>query len=271
MGLAQHVDGWSPAPVRAEDRLTAAPGLAFSAALDQPAPPTGTIPPLWHWFHFLDWPPTRALGPDGHPLTGHFLPPLPDRRRMIAGGRVSWRSPLRVGRTATRTSTLQGVEVKTGRTGDMVFVTVRHEISQDDNLCLVEEQDTVYRSGDKPRDFERPERPVHSNSPWQLRFRADPALLFRVSALTANSHRIHYDERYARRVERYPGLVVHGPLLALLMAELPRRAGETLSSLRYRLKKPVFLNDEVLVAGGPDGALSVVGAGIHAEAEARFD
>lgn len=271
MGLDQYLDGWRPGVVEVEDGLSGAPSAAFAAALDQPEVRGGALPPLWHWFHFLDWPPGGDLGADGHPLAGHFLPPVPDRRRMIAGGRVSWRAPLQLGRRATRVSALQGVEVKRGRTGEMVFVTVRHEVVQGGVLCLVEEHDVVYRSGDaRHRAFERPDRRVESDSPWQLRLHADSVLLFRMSALTANSHRIHYDESYARDVEGYPGVVVHGPLLALLMAELPRRAGERLASLRYRFKKPVFAGDEVLVTGGPDGGFAVVGAGIHAEAEARF-
>ncbi|WP_424189215.1 hypothetical protein ACOBQX_12225 [Actinokineospora sp. G85] len=271
MALARYLDGWQPGAVTSDDAVDPAPAAAFAAVIDQ-EPPEGVLPPLWHWFHFLDQPRGDELGPDGHPLRGRFLPPLPDRRRMIAGGRLSWRAPLRFGWSARRVSSLSGVEVKQGRGGEVVFVTVRHEISQRGALCLVEEHDVAYRSGDPgPKRFDRPQRTPQSESPWQLPLLADPVLLFRVSALTANPHRIHYDAPYARQEEGYPDLVVHGPLLALLMAELPRRAGEAMVSMRYRFAKPVFAGDPVLVTGGLDGALSVVGAGIHAEAEARFD
>ncbi|MER5183339.1 MaoC family dehydratase N-terminal domain-containing protein [Streptomyces sp. NPDC002896] len=259
-GLARYLDAWSPAPVTVRDLIAAAPVAALSAVLDQDttvADDGQELPPLWHWLHFLEWPPQRELGADGHPAHGHFLPPIPDRRRMFAGGRAEFTAPLRVGVTATRTSSLAKTEVKQGKTGEMAFVTVRHEISQDERVCVVEEQDLVYRCGEDERrragvalDLADAEAAV---APWQLSLRPTPTLLFRYSALTANAHRIHYDEPYARDVEGYPGLVVHGPLLVTLMLELARRHApeRQVRSLSYRLRKPVFADEHLLALGDP--------------------
>jgi 3-methylfumaryl-CoA hydratase len=221
------------------------------------------VPPLWHWFAFLEAVPQAQLGEDGHPAHGHFLPPVPDRRRMIAGGRVSLRAPLPLGADVTRRSALADVSVKTGRSGEMVFVTVRHELSADGAVAVVEEQDVVYRSqpaGAAPaRAHELP--PARSPSPadpgtWRLRLDPDEAMLFRFSALTYNAHRIHYDRPYVTEVEGYPGLVVHGPLLALLAVELPRRfaPGRPVTAFEYRLQRPVFAGSPVVADGiGPVG------------------
>ncbi|MFF1834786.1 MaoC family dehydratase N-terminal domain-containing protein [Streptomyces sp. NPDC058231] len=260
-GLARWLDPWSPAPLTAQDGLAAAPVAALSNVLDLDATAAGegeVLPPLWHWLHFLEWPPHRELGADGHPAHGHFLPPLPDRRRMFAGGRARFAAPLQVGAPARRTSDVAKVEIKRGRTGEMAFVTVRHEISQHGEICVTEEQDLVYRSGaDEQRraGFELDLGDAEpADTAWQFALRPTPALLFRYSALTANAHRIHYDLPYARDDEGYPGLVVHGPLLVQLMLELarrnePRRQVRTLS---YRLRKPVFAGEHVRVLGDPE-------------------
>jgi hydroxyacyl-ACP dehydratase HTD2-like protein with hotdog domain len=259
-GLEDYLADWAPPAEVTADVIGVTQAAALAAVLDVPeaAPADGdALPPLWHWLYFLDWPAHRELGEDGHPAAGHFLPPIPRRRRMIAGGRLRVHAPLRLGRAAERASALADVVTKRGRSGEMVFVTVRHEIRQGGTLCLVEEHDLVYRSGDRQSSstVERPTGSPRTGSPWRLPFVADPVLLFRISALTANAHRIHYDERYAREVEGYPGPVVHGPLLALLMAELVRRHApdRTVHTLRYRLRRPVFAGDPFLVHGGPAG------------------
>lgn len=259
-GLAGYLDSWHPAPVTTHDPLPAAPVAALSQVLDldtTAAAEGEALPPLWHWLHFLQWPAQRDLGPDGHPAHGHFLPPLPDRRRMFAGGRARFLEPLRVGTPTERTSSLAKVEIKHGRTGEMAFVTVRHDFSQAGVLCVSEEQDLVYRSGEDERRRAGfgldPADAEPASSDWQLLTRPSPALLFRYSALTANSHRIHYDEPYVRDVEGYPGLVVHGPLLVHLMLELVRRRAprRRLRSLSYRLRKPVFAGEQVCALGDP--------------------
>ena len=141
-GLAAHVDGWNPGPQTVTDELPPGPAAALAAVLDRPgdAPEAGEeLPPLWHWLYFLEWVPQAELGADGHPARGHFLPPIPERTRMFAGGRLRVHAPLRVGRVAERTSVLAGVNVKQGRAGELLFVTVRHEIRQDGELRVTDE------------------------------------------------------------------------------------------------------------------------------------
>lgn len=259
--LASHVESWHPEPATDEDALSPAPTAALSAVLDlaDPAAKSGDpLPPLWQWLYFLHWAPQQALGPDGHLRDARFLPPIPDRRRMFAGGRCEITEPLRLGQPAERTVSLAAVTPKQGRSGELLFVTERQEFRQDGRLCLVEEQDIVYRSGDgntarHPATLDASAEP-EPEGPWPLRLHPTETLLFRFSALTANAHRIHYDSPYCRDVEGYPGLVVHGPLLALLMLELVRRNApeRRVRSLSYRLHRPVFLGERLLADGTPD-------------------
>jgi 3-methylfumaryl-CoA hydratase len=254
--LGRYLELWRPEAVTDHDVLTEGPVAALAAVLDQPTP-EDTLPPLWHWLHFLEWPAQRQLGADGHPTDGVFLPPIPDRRRMFAGGRFSQHHPLTIGHPATRTRTVTNVVVKHGSSGEMAFVTVRSEISQDGQLCVTDEQDLVYRGGDDsargallPIDTEVV--PV-TDPAWQLALTPDPALLFRFSALTANAHRIHYDAPYVTDVEHYPGLVVHGPLLVLLMLEVVRRQDRQVATITYRLRRPVFAGEHLLAIGRQSG------------------
>jgi len=264
--LAAAVAGWSPGPVTTTARVDDEPARAFAALLDQPAPATGPGDPLplgWHWFHFLDRPATADLGPDGHPLAGHFLPPVPDRRRMFAGGRLRATAPIRVGDQVTRTTSVAAMEPKRGRSGEMLFVTLRSEFHREEELLLVEEQDVVYRSepaGDRPRPAPAPVPPADPLPPpaageLAVDLLPDAPMLFRFSALTYNAHRIHYDFPYATGVEGYPGLVVHGPLLALLLLEVPRRhlPGRRVAAFDYRLTRPAFAGLPVRATGRPDG------------------
>jgi 3-methylfumaryl-CoA hydratase len=258
---------------------------ALSRALGHAAPVAaegGELPPLWHWLSFLDWPSRDALGPDGHPHDAGLQPPIEDRRRMWAGGSVVVHEPLVIGEDMERTVEVVEVRPVSGRSGDLVFVTTRTTISQDGRLRVTDDVDAVYRSGEPP-DRVHPQ-PTTEAAPAGSggahgRWRADEILLFRFSALTANSHRIHYDAPYARDVEGYPGLVVHGPLLAVLMAEEVRRAvPRSVHSVRYRLRAPVFVHEEFLVeatvrAGQPDVAdvrVATARQDGHAVAEVAF-
>jgi hydroxyacyl-ACP dehydratase HTD2-like protein with hotdog domain len=273
MQLSTYVESWSPGPVTDEDPLPAGPVAALSAVLDLSGTVAGEgdpLPPLWHWLYFLGWPAQRELGADGHPSNGHFLPPLPDRQRMWAGGRCEIAEPLRLGAPAERVSGLASVTAKQGRTGELLFVTERREFRQRGRTCLVEEQDIVYRSGRgagrHPATVEEFAAP-HTDDPWRLGLRPDPATLFRFSALTANAHRIHYDTPYCRDEEGYPGLVVHGPLLALLMLELPRRyaPARPVRSLSYRLHRPVFGGEDLAACGTPGGGGAELRIATHRE------
>jgi 3-methylfumaryl-CoA hydratase len=280
-GLGEYVADWWPGPITAGDVISAQRAQQLAATLDTDDAFTDgdALPSLWQWVYFLDWPKTAELGPDGHPLNGHFLPPIPHRRRMFAGGRMTVTAPLVVGQPAVRRSELAAATVKTGRSGELLFVTVRHEYRQDDALRLVEEQDLVYRSDTgTSTPYSRVVEPLGQQStPWAAQPHPTPALLFRFSALTGNAHRIHYDEVYTTGTEGYPGLVVHGPLLAVYMAELLRAhsADRAIAGFEFRLSRPVFVGDEFRVQGTPgaDGVeLAVVSGGeaVHASAKARY-
>ncbi|MDX3131375.1 hypothetical protein PV367_16690 [Streptomyces europaeiscabiei] len=271
--LSTYVESWTPAPVKDEDALAPGPAAALSAVLDLPGASVqagDTLPPLWQWLYFLNWPAGRELGADGHPSNGHFLPPLPHRQRMWAGGRCEITAPLRLGEPAERVSSLGSMTAKRGRTGEMLFVTERREFRRRGRSCLVEEQDIVYRSGrtsgQHPAAVDGSHHP-HPDEPWQLPLHPDPALLFRFSALTANAHRIHYDAPFCRNEEGYPGLVVHGPLLALLMLELARRHApdRQVRSLSYRLRRPVFAGERLVACGTPRGDRAELRIATHRE------
>ena len=242
------------------DTVTPTPVRALSATLDHPvapAPADTPLPPLWHWLYFLPVHAQSELGPDGHARRGGFLPPVELPRRMWAGGRFEFRSPIRVGDEIVRTSTIDNVAGKIGRTGPLVFVTVRHEVRSNgaQDPALVEFHDIVYRAERRPDEVEPPPKPAPSGASWQREIVPDDVLLFRYSALTFNGHRIHYDRRYVTEVEGYPGLVVHGPLLATLLLDLVRRNAPDaeVATFRFRAVRPTFDLHPFRVNGDADG------------------
>ena len=229
---------------------------ALAGLLDVPVP-TRNLPPMWHQVHLLDRPPQDALGPDGHATHGIPAPPGPGRKRMFAGGRVTTHRHLAIGEEATRTTWVTATREKTGRTGPLTFVRVRSEYTQRGELAIVEEGDIVYRA---PASSVPSIPGTLDDLPWEppegpsLTLRADEALLFRYSALTYNAHRIHYDRQWVRH-EGYGDLVVHGPLQALMLAELARRNAVDLvgRQLTYRLVAPMTGPQVFTVAAGGDG------------------
>ncbi|WP_034294855.1 MaoC family dehydratase N-terminal domain-containing protein [Herbaspirillum sp. RV1423] len=195
---------------------------ALAATLDHPqAPALGeALPPLWHWIYFWTVCRQSEVGDDGHPRRGGFLPPVPLPRRMWAGGRLRFAAPLPVGATATKLSRIASVDVKKGKTGELAFVTVAHEIAYDGLVAIHEEHDIVYRDLPQPGAAPVAPKQAPTDADWRRRIEPDPVLLFRYSALTFNGHRIHYDRSYVTGVEGYPGLIVHGPLIATLLVDL---------------------------------------------------
>jgi 3-methylfumaryl-CoA hydratase len=213
------------------------------------------LPPLWHWLYFWDIAPRSELGRDGHPAVGGFMPPVGQARRMWAGSRVTFPGTLGLGEPATRVSTIEKVAEKSGRSGKLVFVTVRHELSGSDGLAVIDEHDIVYREDTGKGASARPGEPAPEGAQWVETVDPDPTLLFRYSALTFNGHRIHYDRDYARDVEGYDGLVVHGPLLATMMVgmaagSLPDRS---VSRFEFRGMRPVMDTETFTVNVDPDG------------------
>ena len=228
------------------DTIGPTPVAALAATLDHPAAPVpagSVLPPLWHWLYFLPQHRQSEIGEDGHARRGGFLPPVPLPRRMWAGSQFEFRSPLRVGDEVERTSTIADVTAKDGRTGRLVFVKVRHEVRRNGSAdpAIVEFHDIVYRDAKKPGDVEPPPTPA-AQGDWQREIVPDDVLLFRYSALTFNGHRIHYDRQYVTQVEGYPGLIVHGPLIATLLMDLVRRHAPDaqVASFRFKAVRPTF-------------------------------
>ncbi|MDA8050671.1 MAG: MaoC family dehydratase N-terminal domain-containing protein [Rhodospirillales bacterium] len=261
------------------DTITPVPVAALSATLDRGDPPPRAgdpLPPLWHWLYFLPLHPASELGEDGHAKRGGFLPPVTLPRRMWAGGRFTFHASLHIGEAIRRTSTIVDITQKQGRSGALVFVCVRHEISGAAGLALTEEQDLVYRAEAGPNEASPAPRPAPENPAWQRRIVPDDVLLFRYSALIFNAHRIHYDRRYATEVEKYPGLVVHGPLIATLLLDLLRRnSSAPLASFRFRAVRPLFDLSPFTVAGRADPLAAALWAAdsegfLAMDAEARF-
>ncbi len=247
------------------DTITAAPLTGLAATLDRAddaEPALGApIPPLAHWLYFLPRAPQSAIAEDGHARRGDFLPPVPLPRRMWAGGRLEFVRDLGVGHEVERRSMITRIEPKRGRSGPLVFVTVRHEISDAHGVALTEEHDIVYRADPQPGT--EPARPEmsHADEAFSREIVPDPVLLFRYSALTFNGHRIHYDRPYATEVEGYPGLVVHGPLVATLLVDLLRRQWPQarLRAFAYKAASPLFDIHRFAVCGrrAPDGHVAL--------------
>jgi 3-methylfumaryl-CoA hydratase len=235
-----------------EDDMTAFPLTALAATLDQ-GKVGDTVPPLWHWLYFLPVAPMSEVGADGHPKRGGFLPPVSLPRRMWAGGRLTFHTPLKVGEHARRTSTITHIEDKTGRSGRLVFVTVQHRIEVDGAPRIEEEHDIVYRDAPQPGAAEPKPTSARSSETWRRTVSADAVMLFRYSALTFNGHRIHYDYPYVTQVEDYPGLIVHGPLVATLLVDLVRRErpDAMLKSFTFRALRATFADQPFTLCGEP--------------------
>jgi 3-methylfumaryl-CoA hydratase len=237
--------------------LTTGPAEALAGLLETDCPDLDRValPLCWHWVYLLDRHRQSVLGADGHPNAGAIpSPPRPGLTRMFAGGRLDVLVPLRCGLPATRRSFVVDMVVKEGRSGQLTFVTARHEIYQLDRLAIIDEQDIVYRAqtGARPAEPRRfDEQSVDEN--WVRReLTADPALLFRFSALTYNAHRIHYDRDYVRDELGYSGLVVHGPLQAILMAETARHMRTAqFGHFEYRFESPLLDDQGTVVRAGP--------------------
>ncbi|MDR5765884.1 MULTISPECIES: MaoC family dehydratase N-terminal domain-containing protein [unclassified Caballeronia] len=232
------------------------------------------LPPLWHWLYFLSGEPASALGRDGHPARGGFLPPVPLSNRMWAGGTLEFHGDLPLGAEVEKRSSIASVEHKQGRSGELVFVTVLHEVVHEGKVLVTEHHDIVYkeasRAGATAAKLEMPQ-------PQQTRrVKPDSTMLFRYSALTFNGHRIHYDADYCREVEGYPNLVIHGPLNATLLAGFAEEvSGRRLKHFRYRGVQPSILGNELEFNAAQDGDQLVVwvslpGGAVSMRAEASF-
>ena len=256
--MVDDLRSWVGRQAHADDVLVPTPCAALAATLDRdPArpPPGWPLPALWHWLYFLPLHRHSELGSDGHAKRGGFLPPIPLPRRMWAGGELAFHRPLRIGDAVVRTSTIESISAKNGRSGPLAFVRVKHEIRvQDDaSVALTEFHDIVYRAAPKSGTVPPEPQAAPAHAAFERECNADAVMLFRYSALTFNPHRIHYDRRYAVDVEGYPGLVVHGPLIATLLLDLLRRErpDARVAQFRFRAVRPLFDGDPFFVCGQP--------------------
>ena len=254
----QDLSAWIGRQEIMQDVIGATPLKALNATLDHATIDTAEgspLPPLWHWMFFLPLHRQSEIGADGHAKRGGFLPPVPLPRRMWAGSQFEFRAPVRVGDSVERTSTIADVTEKEGRTGRLVFVKVRHEVRCNGGIdpAIVEFHDIVYREATQAADRTPPPVAAPRGAPWQRTIVPDDVLLFRYSALTFNGHRIHYDRRYVTEVEGYPGLIVHGPLIATLLIDQIRREkpGAQVAAFSFKAVRPTFDLNPFRVNGEP--------------------
>jgi 3-methylfumaryl-CoA hydratase len=265
---------WLGRARRDDDEITLGAVQRLAATLDQDPAAFGrgsVMPESWYAILFAPVARESTLQPDGHVLTGDFLPPMHGTRRMFAGRRAKFIKPLKIGDMVSRVSTVTRVEPKAGRTGPFTLVTVTHEISGPSGLALTEEQDIVYRAAVEAGTVaaQRDAAPVSDKPAWSTPIELDPVLLFRYSALTFNAHRIHYDLPYARDVEGYPALVMNGGLTALLLIETARpHLSRAIAAYAARAMSPLFVGQRVAFNGrlagdtaalwacAPDGGLA---------------
>jgi len=231
-----------------EDEITLWPAQALAATLGLPTTLAkgSALPPLWHWLYFLPLAPAATIGPDGHPETGNFLPPVALPRRMWAGGRLAFHRDLHIGDCLRRVSTVSDITEKEGASGRLVFVTVTHDIYSGTELLLAEQQDLVYRAAANGVNSAAPQGRIAERqgqpATWHTSINPDPVLLFRYAALTFNGHRIHYDQDYAQQQEGYPERVVQGPLIATLLLNLAQQRAPHMpvQSFSFRARAPLF-------------------------------
>ena len=254
----ENLRGWVGRQETRTDLISPVPVAGLSATLDYAASraaPGEPLPPLWHWLYFLPATAASAIASDGHARRGAFLPPVPLPRRMWAGSDIRFVAPLYVGDEVERVSLIEDVSLKQGRSGQLVFVTLLHRLARDGQLALEERQHLVYREAGSAEAAAPPTQTAPAPAQWSRAIRPDPVLLFRYSALTFNSHRIHYDLDYATREEGYAGLVVQGPLTATLLMDLLQRKlpAVQLKSFRFRGNRPLLAGAELLLQGRCDG------------------
>ncbi|MEM1344080.1 MAG: acyl dehydratase [Pseudomonadota bacterium] len=241
--LAETLDPWPANALRA------------TLALERPAfGPGDALPPFWHWLYFREALAPERLGPDGHPATGGFIPAVAQPRRMWAGGRLGFLAPLRLGQAAEHRARVTEVRETRGRSGALSFVSLRNEIRAlgADTPAIIEEQDLVYRNDPPPDAPQRAPEQAPRDETHTKAWCFDTTALFRYSALTFNGHRIHYDADYARDVEGYAGLVVHGPLLATVLLELAHEIAGPPAYFSFRARSPVIADEAVTACARAD-------------------
>jgi 3-methylfumaryl-CoA hydratase len=275
-------DAWIGTAREQRERIDSALTAGMSAALDRDdAPPKDgdPLPPCWHWMFFRDSTAQSELGADGLPERGALMPPVPLPRRMWAASQIRFIAPLRLGEMAVKRSEIAKITEKNGKSGRLVFVSLRHTVlNAADEVAIEEEQNIVYTQAPKTGAMPPP-HPAPAEAAWRRDLTPNPVLLFRYSALTFNPHRIHYDQPYCTEEEGYPGLVVHGPLIATLMVDLCRRShpDAEIKEFSFRAMSPLFVDHAMALGGAPtdDGSSAAVWAandegGLASQGEVKF-
>jgi 3-methylfumaryl-CoA hydratase len=260
---AINLQDWLGKTEEIQDRIYTTPAKALALTLDYKdfeAIEGNALPEIWYWLYFLPIVPMSEVGQDGHPKRGGFLPPITLERRMWASGSLTFYHDLVIGEEIRKTSEIVKISEKEGKAGKLVFVTVKHLIQSAGRIAVQEEQNIVYLH--MPKSFVEPKpNPIPDDLDWNEVYPVDPVLLFRFSALTFNGHRIHYDWKYATEVEKYPGLVVQGPLQALLLLESAKNhnPGRKPANFDFRAIRPIFAFDELHICGksNPDGSQDI--------------
>lgn len=278
----QNYGDWIGTAREQRERIDTALPAGMSAALDRDdAPPKDgdPLPPCWHWMYFRDTTLQSSLSGDGLPERGALLPPVPLPRRMSAGCKFRFIAPLRLGEMAMKRSEIANITEKSGKSGQLVFVNLHHTLfNAADEVAVEEEQSIVYTEAMKSGAM-TPPHPAPAEAAWQRELRPDPVMLFRYSALTFNPHRIHYDQTYVTGEEGYPGLVVHGPLIATLMVDLCRRSrpDAEIKEFSFRALSPLFVDRAMTLGGAPseNGLSATVWAandkgGLASQGEVKF-
>ena len=256
--MSDQYDPWIGKRFSTKALVTAYQADALTATLDRDDPPFkegDVIPPGWHLFYIREVVKLRDTAEDGHPKRGDFLPPIDLPRRMWAGTEATYHKPIHVGETIRNVTTIESVTPKVGKTGQLVFLKLKHEISGQSGVATTEFQDVVYREEGQPGLAAPEPPPPPGEAVWKRTIHPSVVLLFRYSALTMNSHRIHYDRTYVTEVEKYPGLLVHGPLTFTLLLDLFRRekADKILKSFSVRAVSPIYDTNDFVVEGAPGG------------------
>ncbi|MGB0574942.1 MAG: FAS1-like dehydratase domain-containing protein [Alphaproteobacteria bacterium] len=257
--MSDQYDAWIGKQSSTDALVTAYQADALTATLDRDDAPYkegDAIPPGWHLFYIREVVKLKDTAEDGHPKRGDFLPPIDLPRRMWAGTQATYHKPIHIGETIRNVTTIEAVTPKVGKTGNLVFLKLKHEISGDDGVATTEMQDVVYREEAQPGAVAPEPPPAPAEAVWKRTIHPSPVLLFRYSALTMNSHRIHYDRTYVTEVEKYPGLLVHGPLTFTLLLDLFRRENpeSTLKTFAVRAVSPIYDTHDFTVEGKPGDA-----------------
>ena len=250
MSNSEKLEQWIGKSIENSEYISELPVKAMSAVFNYENVNVKEVPYGWHWLYFLNLPLQKNLGPDGHEKRKGFMPPIQLPIRMYAGGEIIYHKPILIGDEIKKISTIYSIKNKVGSTGNLTFLTINHKFSNKNNVLINEYQNLVYRE-DKSAQKVKPHTKEKSpeNYDFEKIWKTSQEMLFRYSALTHNTHRIHYDFPYAKNVEGYPDIVVHGPLMATFLLDLTNSiikvSKQKLNKFSFKLLRPVFVGGEI--------------------------